>query len=292
MFDRPSKKKTRLPDVTLFVPLVLIAWLVIVLLVPAHVPASSADLRVFAAASLKDAIGDANVRYQRVTGRKVVASFGGSDTLAQQIKNGTPADIFISADIDWMDYLAKHSLIKPETRFNFLGNKLVLIASVDRAPTLSIGPKFPLAQALGDGRLAIADPASVPAGKYAKAALETLGVWASVEGRLALAPDVRAALEIVCHREAPLGIVYQTDAVAEQDADIVGTFPAFSHSPIIYPLAVTTASTNRDAKSYVAFLRSPEIEAAFGLQGFAVLRAKPTAASAIEPLTVVARSQL
>jgi len=226
MFDRPSKKKTRLPDVTLFVPLLLIAWLVIVLLVPAHVPASSADLRVFAAASLKDAIGDANVRYQRVTGRKVVASFGGSDTLAQQIKNGTTADIFISADIDWMDYLAKHGLIKSETRFNFLGNKLVLIASVGHAPTLSIGPNFPLAQALGDGRLAIANPASVPAGKYAKAALETLGVWASVEGRLAPAPDVRAALEIVCHREAPLGVVYQTDAAAEQDADIVGTFPA------------------------------------------------------------------
>jgi molybdate transport system substrate-binding protein len=273
MFDRPSKKKTRLPGVTLFVPLVLTAWLVIVLLVvPAHVPASSADLRVFAAASLKDAIGDANVRYQRGTGRRVVASFGGSDTLAQQIENGAPADIFISADEDWMDDLAKRSLIKPETRFNFLGNKLVLVASAGSASMLAIGPNFPLAQALGNGRLAIANPASVPAGKYAKAALETLGVWASVEGRLAPAPDVRGALEIVCHHEAPLGIVYQTDAVAEQDADIVGTFPASSYPPIIYPLAVTTASTNPDARFYVAFLRSPEGKAAFGLQGFALLR--------------------
>jgi molybdate transport system substrate-binding protein len=260
-----------LPDDKLFVPLLLTAWLVtILLIVPAHMPAP-ADLRVFAAASLRDAIDDANVRYQRVIGRKVVASFGGSDTLAQQIEIGAPADIFISADIDWMDYLAKRSLIKPESRFNFLGNKLVLVASAGSASMPAIGPNFPLAQALGNGRLAIANPASVPAGKYAKAALETLGVWASVEGRLAPAPDVRAALEIVCHHEAPLGIVYQTDAVAEQDADIVGTFPASSYRPIIYPLAVTTASINPDAKSYVAFLRSPEGKAAFGLQGFALL---------------------
>ena len=255
-----------------FVPLLLTAWaLATVVFFPARIPAS-ADLRVFAVSSLKDAIDDANVRYQRVTGRKVVASFGGIDTLAQQIENGARADIFILADIDWMDDLAKRSLIKPETRFNFLGNKLVLIASADRVPTLSIGPKFPLAQALGNGRLAIANPASAPAGKYAKAALETLGVWASVEDRLAVAGDVRAALEIVCHHEAPLGIVYQTNAVAEQDAGIVGTFPAFSHPPIIYPLAVTTASTNPHGKSYVAYLRSHEIEAAFGLQDFAVLR--------------------
>ena len=214
---------------------------------------------------------DANARYQRVTGRKIVASYGGSDTMAKQIENGAPADIFISADTDWMDYLAKRSLIKPETRLNFLGNKLVLIASAGSAD-VAIGPNFPLAQALGNGRLAIANPASVPAGKYGKAALEALGVWASVEGRLALAPDVRAALELVCHHEAPLGIVYQTDAVADQDADIVGTFPASSHPPIIYPLAVTAASTNPAAKSYIAFLQSPEVKAAFGLPGFVVLR--------------------
>ena len=140
------------------------------------------------------------------------------------------------------------------------------------ARALAIGPNFPLAQALGNGRLAIANPASVPAGKYGKAALEALGVWTSVEGRLAPAPDVRAALELVCRREAPLGIVYQTDAVADQDAEIVGTFPAASHPPIIYPLAVTAASTNPTAKSYIAFLQSPEVKAAFGLPGFALLR--------------------
>jgi molybdate transport system substrate-binding protein len=238
---------------------------------PFHIPAA-AELRVFAAASLKDAIGDANVRYQGVTGRKVVASFGGSDTLAQEIEDGAPADIFISADIDWMDDLAKRSLIRPDTRFNFLGNELVLIARTDRAPTLAIGPNFPLAQALADGGLAIANPASVPAGKYAKAALETLGVWASIEGRLAPTRDVRAALALVSGGEAPLGIVYQTDAAVDKSVSIVGTFPASSHPPIIYPLAVTATCTNSTAKSYVAFLQSSAVESAIGSQGFALLR--------------------
>jgi molybdate transport system substrate-binding protein len=156
-------------------------------------------------------------------------------------------------------------------RLNFLGNKLVLIASAASAD-VAIGPNFPLAQALGNGRLAIANPASVPAGKYGKAALEALGVWTSVEGRLAPAPDVRAALELVSHREAPLGIVYQTDAVADQGVDIVGTFPAPSHPPIVYPLAVTAASTNPAAKSYIAFLQSHGVAPAFALPGFALLR--------------------
>jgi molybdate transport system substrate-binding protein len=240
-------------------------------LVCTHVLAP-ADLRVFGAASLKDAIDYASVQYRRVTGRKVVASYGASDTLAKQIENRAPADIFISADIDWMDYLASRSLIKPETRLNLFGNRLVLIASAGSVTTLGIGPNFPLAQALGNGRLAIANPNSVPAGKYGKAALEALGVWASVEGRLAPAPDVRAALEFVRRRDAPLGIVYETDAVADQDVDIVGTFPASSHPPIIYPLAVTAASTNPAAESFIAFLRSDAVGAAFGLQGFAVLR--------------------
>ena len=152
-----------------------------------------------------------------------------------------------------------------------LGNKLVLIASAGSAPTLAIGPNFTLAQALGDGRLAIADPAAVPAGKYGKAALQALGVWASVEGRLAPARDVRTALALVARREAPLGIVYQTDAVADQGADIVGTFPASSHPPIIYPLAVMKTSTNPTAKSYIASLQSHEVMAAFGLPGFVLL---------------------
>jgi molybdate transport system substrate-binding protein len=270
MLDRPPATKTLcLAQFTLFAPLLMAAWLGLVF-APAYRP-GPADLRVFGAASLKNAIDDANVRYQRVTGRQAVASYGGSDTMAKQIENGASADIFISADIDWMDYLAKRSRIKPETRLNFLGNKLVLIASAGSAD-VAIGPNFPLAQALGNGRLAIANPASVPAGKYGKTALEALGVWTSVKGRLAVAPDVRAALELVSHREAPLGIVYQTDAVTDQGVDIVGTFPAPSHPPIVYPLAVTAASTNPTAKSYIAFLQSDAVKPALGLQGFALLR--------------------
>jgi len=192
--------------------------------------------------------------------------------MAEQIGNGAPADIFISADIDWMDYLARQSLIRPETRRNFLGNKLALIARAGSATTLAVGPNFPLADALGNGRLAIANPTSVPAGKYGKAALKALGVWPLVQGRLAPARDVRAALELVCSREAPLGIVYLTDAVANQCVDIVGTFPASSHPPIIYPLAVTAASANRDAAKYIEFLQSNDIASAFGLQGFVLLR--------------------
>ena len=153
-----------------------------------------------------------------------------------------------------------------------LGNKLVLIASAGSAPTLAIGRNFPLARALGNGRLAIADPALVPAGKYGKAALQALEVWDSVKGRLAQALDVRTALELVSRREAPLGIVYQTDALADRGVQIVATFPASSHSPIIYPLAVMKASTNPTAKSYIAFLQSHAVEPAFGLPGFALLR--------------------
>jgi molybdate transport system substrate-binding protein len=257
-------------QLTRFAPLLFVAFFG-VLFAPTYL-AAPADLRIFGAASLKDAIDDANGRFRRVTGHTVVASYGGSDSIAKQIENGTLADIFIPADIDWMDYLASSRLIRPETRFNFLGNKLVLIAPAGRATTLAISPNFPLAQALGNGRLAIANPVSVPAGKYGKAALEALGVWASVEGRLAPARDVRAALELVHRGEAPLGIVYQTDAVVDQGVDIVGTFPASLHPSIIYPLAVTAASTNPTAESYITFLQSPAVAAAFGQQGFAVLR--------------------
>jgi molybdate transport system substrate-binding protein len=250
-------------------PLALAVWLVF-LLAPAYVHAP--ELRVFGAASLQDAIDILNVRYERDTGHKVVASYDGSDTLAQLIDYGAPADIFISADTDWMNYLADRSLIKPETRRNLLGNKLVLIARAGSAPTLGIGPNFPLAQALGNGRLAIADPASVPAGKYGKAALQALGVWAAVKDRLVQAQDVRAALALVSRREATLGIVYQTDAVADQGVDIVGTFPASSHPPIVYPLAVIKASTNPTAESYIEFLQSHAVEPVFELRGFAMLR--------------------
>jgi molybdate transport system substrate-binding protein len=201
-----------------------------------------------------------------------VVSYGASSTLAKQIENGAPADIFISADLDWMDYAAAHKLIRPETRSNLLGNKLVLIAPADSHINLTIAPNFPLAQALGSGRLAMADPAAVPAGKYGKAALEALGVWSSVSGKVAPAQDVRATLLLVSRGEAPLGIVYQTDAAADKGVKIVGAFPESSHPPIIYPIAVTTASTNAGAGAYIGFLKSPAARAAFEKQGFVVLQ--------------------
>jgi molybdate transport system substrate-binding protein len=244
--------------------LIITAWML-----PAH--AQTRDILVFGAASLKNALDEANAQYQRDTGRKVVVSYAASSALAKQIENGAPADIFISADLDWMDYVAERKLIKPDTRANFLGNKIVLIAAADSGLTLTIAPNFPLAQALGNGRLAMADPASVPAGKYGKAALEALGVWPSVADKIAPAPDVRATLVFVSRGEAPLGIVYQTDAAADKGVKIVGAFPASSHPPIIYPIAVTATSTNPDTGAYIAFLKSPAARPAFEKQGFVLL---------------------
>ena len=223
--------------------------------------AQAPKLIVFAAASLKDALDEANALYQRQKGQDIATSYAASSTLAKQIEAAAPADVFISADLDWMDYLAKRNLIKPETRANLLGNRLVLIAPVASGGKLSIAPNFPLAQALGNGRLAIADPNGVPAGRYGKAALESLGVWSSVADRLAPAENVRATLALVSRGEAPLGIVYQTDANSDKGVQVVGTFPDDSHPPIIYPIAVVAASTSPGAPGYVAFLKSPTARA-------------------------------
>jgi molybdate transport system substrate-binding protein len=233
--------------------------------------AQTRDILVFGAASLKNALDDANALYQRDKGHKVVVSYAASSALAKQIENGAPADIFISADLDWMDYLAQRKLIKPDTRSNLLGNKIVLIAGADSKVTLTIGPNFPLAQALGNGRLAMADPASVPAGKYGKAALEALGVWPSVADKIAPAQDVRATLAFVSRGEAPLGIVYQTDAAADKGVKIVDAFPASTHPAIIYPVAVTSTSKNPETAAYIAFLKSPAAKPAFEKQGFVLL---------------------
>jgi molybdate transport system substrate-binding protein len=234
--------------------------------------AQAPKLIVFAAASLKDALDEANAIYQREKGQETATSYAASSTLAKQIEAAAPADIFISADLDWMDYLAKRNLIKPETRANLLGNRLVLIAPVASAGRLDIAPNFPLARALGNGRLAIADPSGVPAGRYAKAALESLGVWATVANRLAPAENVRATLALVSRGETPLGIVYQTDANSDKGVQIVGIFPDNTHPPIIYPIAVMAASTNPGAPDCVAFLRSPTTRPIFEKQGFRVLQ--------------------
>lgn len=234
--------------------------------------APNAKLVIFAAASLKDALDEVDAAYQRETKQETTTSYAASSTLAKQIEAAAPADVFISADLDWMDYLATRNLIKPDTRSNLLGNRLVLIAPANNTVKLGIGPNFPLAQALGDGRLAIADPNSVPAGKYGKAALEALGVWASVADKLAPAENVRATLLLVSRGEAPLGIVYQTDAEVYKGVKIIGVFPENTHPPIIYPIAVVASSTNPAARGYVAFLKSPTARSIFEKQGFTVLQ--------------------
>ena len=239
-----------------------------------NTPASAQGqkLIIFAAASLKDALDEVNVAYQHENSQETATSYAASSTLAKQIEAAAPADVFISADLDWMDYLAKRNLIKPETRANLLGNRLVLIAPVNSPLNLAIGPNFSLAQALGNGRLAIADPNGVPAGRYGKGALESLGVWSTIADRLAPAENVRAALALVARGETPLGIVYQTDAASDKDVKIVGIFPQDTHPPIIYPIAVVVSSTNPAALGYLAYLKSRAARPTFEKHGFTVFQ--------------------
>jgi molybdate transport system substrate-binding protein len=189
----------------------------------------------------------------------------------KQIEQGAPADVFLSADIDWMDYGAKHNLINNHSRENLLGNRLVLIAPKDsKIDNVTIERGFDLASLVGNGRIATGDVRSVPAGLYAKAALEKLGVWSSVESKLAMAENVRAALVLVARNEVPLGIVYETDAKIDPSVKIVGVFPEDSHPPIIYPVAMTK-NAKPDAAQYLAFLITPEAKAVFERYGFRVL---------------------
>src|SRR5215813_7517506 len=233
--------------------------------------AQGGDVVVFAAASLKNALDAINAQWQKETGKKASISYGASSALAKQIEQAAPAQIFISADLDWMDYVAQRNLIKPETRSNLLGNRIVLIAHKDKAQPIEIKSGFDLAKALGDGRLSMANVDSVPAGKYGKAALEKLGVWNSVLGKLAQAENVRAALLLVSRGEAPLGIVYQTDAAADPNVKIVGTFPDDSHPPIIYPIALTANGKHPDATAFLDYIKSAKAKPLFEAQGFTVL---------------------
>lgn len=223
---------------------------------------------VFAAASLKNALDDV----ASLSPMKPVISYGASSALAKQIESGAPAQLFISADLDWMDYLEQRKLLRDGTRRNILGNKLVLIAPVDSAVKIEIQPGFALARLLGDGRLATADPASVPAGKYTKAALEKLGVWDSVAGKLAPAENVRAALTLVARGETPLGTVYATDAAVEAKVRVVAVFPDGLHPPIVYPAALTsTAPASGAAADFLALLSSPAARKVFEKYGFTPL---------------------
>jgi molybdate transport system substrate-binding protein len=227
-----------------------------------------ADVTVFAAASLKDALDELAAQKPGRPGGKITISYAASSALAQQIGRGAPADIFISADLDWMDHLEKLGLVKKGTRVNLLSNRLVLVAPADSKSSFTIGPKFPLASLLGDRRLAMADPDYVPAGKYGRAALEKLGVWQEVSGRVARAENVRAALAFVARGEAPYGIVYRTDALAERNVRVIGEFAASLHPPIIYPAAIVAGSRSVDAGGFLAYLRSPAAGAVWGRHGF------------------------
>jgi molybdate transport system substrate-binding protein len=231
----------------------------------------AADLVIFAAASLREALDEVNTAFMRQYGDTVTISFGASSKLAWQIESGDPANIFISADLGWMDSLERRHLVQTESRKNLLGNQLVIAAPADADTKLDIKPGFDLGGALKGGHLAMADPSSVPAGKYGKAALETLGVWASVESVVERTEDVRGALSLVSRHKAPLGIVYTTDVAADPGVKVVGVFPPESHPPIVYPVALTAESRDPAAKRLLEFLGSPSAKAIFEKHGFSVL---------------------
>jgi molybdate transport system substrate-binding protein len=228
-------------------------------------------LLVFAAASLTDALGEVDRAFTARTHIEVRASFAASSVLAKQIEAGAPADVFFSADLDWLDYLQKRGLLKVGSRRDVLGNALVLIAPADSPVHLRIAPRFDLVGTLGGGRLATGDPDSVPVGRYARAALTQLGVWDGVAPRLVRAENVRAALEYVARGEAALGIVYRTDAQAEKRVRVVDTFPADTHPPITYP-AVLTTDARAPAPQLLDFLSSDEARAIFLRYGFTPLQ--------------------
>ena len=231
---------------------------------------------VFAAASLKNAMDDISASWVKSAKPAPKVSLAASNTLAKQIEQGAPADLFFSADLDWMDFAQGKGLIRNDTRVSLLANAIVIVAPKDSAATLEMGPGLNLAAILGSGRLAMGNVDAVPAGKYGKAALEKLGAWDGVKDKVAQADSVRAALLLVSRGEAPLGIVYATDAAADPNVKVLATFPADSHPPIVYPVAVTKDATNPDAAAFLTFLRGPEAKAAFEKQGFTVLNRPAT----------------
>jgi molybdate transport system substrate-binding protein len=247
----------------------VLGWLFLALSGTAQ--AEPREVTVYAAASLTNVLQEVGTKFGASGTAKVKFSFAASSLLARQIEAGADADIFFSADTEWMSYLADRKLIQGTTRKELFGNHLVLIAPTSSNVSLEIGPNFPLAAALGDGRLAVADPDTVPAGRYARQALTSLGVWASVAERLVRAENVRVALAYVARGEAPLGIVYETDAKAEAKVKVIGTFPDNSHERIVYPIALTV-NGNAEAKVFLAFVEGDEAAAIFRRYGFVVAR--------------------
>lgn len=246
----------------------LSAILAIAMLAP--MSARAETVTVFAAASLKTGLDAAARAFEERTGTRVAISYAASSALARQIAAGAPADLFLSADTDWMDHLEGGGLIRADSRINLLGNSLVLIGAPGVTTRLELTPGAPLLNLLGDGRMAVALVEAVPAGKYAKAALEHLGLWDGVKDRLAQAENVRAALALVARGEARLGIVYATDAKVEAKVTVLATVPAGSHPPIVYPAALTRTA-GAGAADFLRFLSSPAATAAFEAQGFSIL---------------------
>jgi molybdate transport system substrate-binding protein len=254
------------------VALVMVVWQCMRLLTVGATTAHNKTITVFAAASLTNALDDVDTAFTKQSGIKVVVSYGASSALAKQIEQGAPADVFASADLQWMDYGVQK---KVDTRVNLLGNKLALIAAKDaKIDRVTIGPGFDLAKLAGDGRVATGDVREVPVGLYAKAALERLGAWAAVEPKMAMAENVRLALSMVARGETPLGIVYETDAKIEPAVKVIGVFPAKTHEPIIYPVALT-ANAKSDAVRYLSFLCTRTAKSVFENYGFNFL-VKPT----------------
>ena len=229
-------------------------------------------LVVFAAASLKNALDEIAADWSKRAGRPMPRiSYAASSTLARQIEQGAPADLFLSADLDWMDFAQGRNLLRPESRIDLLGNRIVLVVPKDSPVTTLPITGEALSRALAGGRLSTGNVEAVPAGKYGKAALEKLGAWSAVKDSIAQAENVRAALLLVSRGEAPLGLVYATDAVADPAVRVVATFPPGSHPPIVYPAALLRGSTNADARGFLDFLRGPAARATFEKQGFTVL---------------------
>jgi molybdate transport system substrate-binding protein len=241
---------------------------------PQWAAAQEKSIIVFAAASMKNSLDDIDAAFTK-SGIKVLASYAASSALMKQIEQGAPADVYVSADLQWMDYGSQKKLVQDETRVNLLGNRLVLIAPKDaKIGDVTIGPGLDLAKLADGGRIATGDVRAVPVGLYAKAALEKLGLWPSVEPKMAMAENVRAALILVARDEAAVGIVYETDAKVEPGVKIIGVFPDDSHPPIVYPVALT-ANAKPEAAQYLAFLRTQAAKSVFESYGFSFL-IKPT----------------
>jgi molybdate transport system substrate-binding protein len=246
---------------------------IVALLLAGSAPGFSADkINVFAAASLKTALEAVNISWKADRTKEATLTFAASSALAKQIEGGAPADVFISADLTWMTYLVDKNLVTSGTDIKLLGNQIVLVVPQGSKIETKIEKDFKLAEILGTGKLAMGNIDSVPAGKYGKAALESLGVWNSVKDKVAQAENVRAALKLVATGEAAAGIVYATDAHADKTVSVIGMFPEDTHAPIIYPAAVLAASKNPDAAEFIKYLQSDKARAIFEGEGFTVLK--------------------